>query len=76
MGLIANPNIELKDEPMDLESNINTKKTQKNIQVLEQLEKEASKPTTKNFRFSGDMVKFCVYMIETHGNDYKVCNIY
>ena len=37
MGLIANPNVELKDDPMDLESNINTKKTEKNNQVLEEL---------------------------------------
>ncbi|XP_064470642.1 nucleolar protein 16-like [Ornithodoros turicata] len=61
MGLSSNPN------EMDVSEDVEATKKH----VVEALEAEASQPTRKTLRMSGDNVKFCVYMLEKYGEDYK-----
>ncbi|KAI1278090.1 Nucleolar protein 16 [Halotydeus destructor] len=39
--------------------------------VAKRLEKQAKKPQPKNFQFGLETIKFCIYMMEKHGEDYE-----
>ena len=50
----------------------NDSKVEKKSKVIEDLETIANKPPDKKFHFGPQNVKFCVYLIEKYGEDYKV----
>jgi hypothetical protein len=85
MGLSVNPNKTLsipnmyeEIESINKKSKSNKTKKGKNqkSKVVTDLEAIANKPQDKNFRFGPETIKFCVYMIEKYGNDYKVFKMF
>ncbi|XP_067131400.1 nucleolar protein 16 [Centruroides vittatus] len=81
MGLSADPNKTLKVpsakellEPMELD---NVKKQKKRttkppkLFVAKELENEAKMPQPNKFRLPNEIVKYCIYMLEKYGEDYK-----
>ncbi|XP_063435437.1 uncharacterized protein LOC134716388 [Mytilus trossulus] len=78
MGLSSDPNITLKvpsiKQMLDNE-NKKTQKKEKNIKqtttVIKELEEEASIPPAKTLQLSEPLVRYCVCMLESYGEDYK-----
>ncbi len=85
MGLSVNPNKTLSipnmyEEIESINSKSKSNKTKKGknqkSKVVTDLEAIANKPQDKNFRFGPETIKFCVYMVEKYGNDYKVFKMF
>lgn len=77
MGLSSDPNITLKVPSTKELLNNENKKTQKKEKkikqttVIKELEEEASIPPAKTLQLSEPLVRYCVCMLETYGEDYK-----
>ncbi|KAK2173769.1 hypothetical protein NP493_850g01034 [Ridgeia piscesae] len=76
MGLSADPNKTLAmPKPMDdvdVEAKPWKKLPQpKKLRVAHALEREANAPQPKRFRLSEPDVRYCIYMMEKYGEDYK-----
>ena len=73
MGLVLNPNEILKKSlKTKSENSPKSEKSKDKTKVIEDLEAMANKTPPKKFRFGPQTIKFCVYMIEKYGEDYKV----
>lgn len=79
MGLSSDPNVTfkiptakdlLKTQP---ENKQETKKQKQGVKttVIQGLEAEASAPQPKTLQFSEPEVRYCIYMMEKYGDDYK-----
>ncbi|XP_061171604.1 uncharacterized protein LOC133181079 [Saccostrea echinata] len=83
MGISADPNQTIKipktkdflmDEENDQESEMREKKVHKKQpkeHVVQELEEEANVPLEKTLRLSSEETKYCIYMMEKYGEDYK-----
>ncbi|XP_062598220.1 uncharacterized protein LOC134259631 [Saccostrea cucullata] len=83
MGISADPNQTIKipktkDFLMDDENNPETEIEEKKVpkkqpkeHVVHELEAEASVPLEKTLRLSSEETKYCIYMMEKYGEDFK-----
>ncbi|XP_052706912.1 nucleolar protein 16-like [Crassostrea angulata] len=80
MGISADPNQTFKipktkdifiSEDSKTDEEEKTRKRQPKEHVIEDLEMEASIPQEKTLKLSSEEVKYCIYMLEKYGEDYK-----